>query len=48
MPEPKTKLPYDVPYRIYEMLKEDAEKEKIAATQLLIRLIEDNHKKESD
>lgn len=45
MPEPKIKLPYDVPFHIYEILKEDAKKENIPATQLLIRLIEENHKK---
>lgn len=48
MPKPKIKLPYDVPYQSYEILKEDAAKEGIPATQLLIRLINDNHKKVSE
>ncbi len=43
MVEPKVKLPYDVPPRIKEMLVNDAKKENIPATQLLIRLIEENH-----
>lgn len=42
--EPKLKLAYDVPYRIKEMLVIDAQKEGVTVTQLLIRLIENNHK----
>lgn len=43
MKEPTLKLHYDVPARIKTMLIEDAQKEGITATQLLIRLIESNH-----
>lgn len=43
--EPKTKLPYDIPVKYYEMLKADAKKDGVPATQLLIRLIEQNHDK---
>jgi hypothetical protein len=39
----KTKLPYDVPFDTYEKLKDDAERLEIPATQLLVKLVEDNH-----
>lgn len=38
--EPTLKLSYDVPARIKEMLVQDANKEGITATQLLIRLLD--------
>lgn len=44
MAEPKLKLAYDVPAHIKEMLVASAQKEGVTATQLLIRLIEQNHK----
>lgn len=44
--QPKVKLAYDVPPETKQMLIDDANKEGITATQLLIRLIEQNHAKE--
>jgi len=48
MAEPTLKLSYDVPYRVKQTLVADAAKLGIPATQLLIRLIEANHKKVSE
>lgn len=46
--QPKVKLAYDVPPETKQMLIDDANKEGIPATQLLIRLIEQNHIKSSN
>ncbi len=40
---PTKKLPYDIPVEICEALKLDAKKLDMPATQLLIKLIKDNH-----